>query len=71
MFNIFKYINNLKNIIIKLNRYLALTYDHRIMDGREAATFLKKLTTLIDDPRKILLDLWIKKIKTITNTKFI
>jgi len=37
--------------------YLALTYDHRIIDGREAATFLKKIVTLIEDPRRILLEL--------------
>lgn len=39
--------------------YLALTYDHRLIDGREAATFLKSLANEIEDPRRILLDLWL------------
>lgn len=37
---------------------MALTYDHRILDGKDAATFLKKLATSIEDPRRILLDVW-------------
>ncbi|TPX69773.1 dihydrolipoyllysine-residue succinyltransferase [Spizellomyces sp. 'palustris'] len=37
--------------------YVALTYDHRVIDGREAVTFLVKLKELIEDPRRILLDL--------------
>ncbi|KXS19737.1 dihydrolipoamide succinyltransferase [Gonapodya prolifera JEL478] len=36
--------------------YLALTYDHRIIDGREAVTFLVKIKEYIEDPRKLLLD---------------
>ncbi|KAL1587130.1 hypothetical protein WHR41_04301 [Cladosporium halotolerans] len=35
--------------------YLALTYDHRILDGREAVTFLVKIKEFIEDPRKMLL----------------
>lgn len=35
--------------------YLALTYDHRLLDGREAVTFLKTVKELIEDPRKMLL----------------
>lgn len=35
--------------------YLALTYDHRVLDGREAVTFLKTVAELIQDPRKMLL----------------
>jgi len=37
--------------------YLALTYDHRLIDGREAVTFLKKIKETIEDPRRIVLDL--------------
>jgi 2-oxoglutarate dehydrogenase E2 component (dihydrolipoamide succinyltransferase) len=37
--------------------YLALTYDHRLIDGREAVTFLRKIKAFIEDPRIILLDL--------------
>ena len=35
--------------------YLALTYDHRVLDGREAVTFLVKIKEYIEDPRKMLL----------------
>lgn len=35
--------------------YLALTYDHRLMDGREAVTFLRTVKELVEDPRKMLL----------------
>jgi len=37
--------------------YIALTYDHRIIDGREAVTFLKQVKELVEDPHRILLDL--------------
>jgi len=36
--------------------YLALTYDHRIIDGREATTFLVKLKEALEDPTRLLLD---------------
>ncbi|EEP82129.1 dihydrolipoyllysine-residue succinyltransferase, E2 component of oxoglutarate dehydrogenase (succinyl-transferring) complex [Uncinocarpus reesii 1704] len=35
--------------------YLALTYDHRLLDGREAVTFLVKVKEFIEDPRRMLL----------------
>ena len=37
--------------------YLALSYDHRIIDGREAVTFLVRLKDAIEDPRRLLLDM--------------
>jgi len=37
--------------------YLALTYDHRLIDGREAVTFLKSIANKIEDPSKLLLSL--------------
>jgi len=37
--------------------YLALTYDHRLIDGREAVTFLKSIANKIEDPSRMLLDL--------------
>ena len=37
--------------------YLALTYDHRLIDGREAVLFLRKIKESIEDPRTLLLDL--------------
>ncbi|VDN17181.1 unnamed protein product [Gongylonema pulchrum] len=36
---------------------IALTYDHRLIDGREAVLFLKKIKTTVEDPRTILLNL--------------
>uniref|UniRef100_A0A7E4W0K5 Dihydrolipoyllysine-residue succinyltransferase component of 2-oxoglutarate dehydrogenase complex, mitochondrial n=1 Tax=Panagrellus redivivus TaxID=6233 RepID=A0A7E4W0K5_PANRE len=36
---------------------VALTYDHRLIDGREAVTFLKKIKTAVEDPRTILMNL--------------
>jgi 2-oxoglutarate dehydrogenase E2 component (dihydrolipoamide succinyltransferase) len=37
--------------------YLALSYDHRIVDGREAVTFLVRIKECIEDPQRILLDM--------------
>jgi 2-oxoglutarate dehydrogenase E2 component (dihydrolipoamide succinyltransferase) len=37
--------------------YIALTYDHRLIDGREAVTFLKKIKSAVEDPRTLLLDI--------------
>ena len=37
--------------------YLALSYDHRIVDGQGAVTFLKTICELVEDPAKILLDI--------------
>merc|ERR1711990_957633 len=36
--------------------YVALTYDHRIIDGREAVVFLRTVKELIEDPRRIVLN---------------
>ncbi|KAL3154015.1 hypothetical protein ABBQ32_013568 [Trebouxia sp. C0010 RCD-2024] len=35
---------------------VALTYDHRLIDGREAVTFLKRVKDIVEDPRRLLLD---------------
>uniref|UniRef100_A0A3Q2NNW2 Dihydrolipoyllysine-residue succinyltransferase component of 2-oxoglutarate dehydrogenase complex, mitochondrial n=1 Tax=Fundulus heteroclitus TaxID=8078 RepID=A0A3Q2NNW2_FUNHE len=37
--------------------YVALTYDHRLIDGREAVTFLRKVKEVVEDPRLLLLDM--------------
>ena len=37
--------------------YVALTYDHRIIDGRESVAFLKTIKANVEDPRRLLLDL--------------
>jgi len=42
-------------IEIRPMMYLALTYDHRLLDGREAVQFLVKVKEYIEDPRRMLL----------------
>lgn len=37
--------------------YVALTYDHRLIDGREAVLFLRKVKSAVEDPRTLLLDI--------------
>ena len=44
-------------IVIRPIMYLALTYDHRIVDGKSAVTFLKTIIDLLEDPASMLLDL--------------
>ncbi len=44
-------------IEIRPMMYLALTYDHRIVDGREAVTFLVKIKQAIEDPARLLLEI--------------
>lgn len=36
--------------------YIALTYDHRLIDGREAVYFLHRVKDVVEDPRRLLLD---------------
>jgi 2-oxoglutarate dehydrogenase E2 component (dihydrolipoamide succinyltransferase) len=43
-------------IVIRPMMYVALTYDHRIVDGREAVTFLRHIKGLLEDPARILLE---------------
>ena len=44
-------------IVIRPMMYLALSYDHRLIDGREAVTFLVRLKEAIEDPARLLIDL--------------
>ncbi len=44
-------------VVIRPMMYVALTYDHRIVDGREAVTFLKHITAYIEDPARMLLEI--------------
>jgi 2-oxoglutarate dehydrogenase E2 component (dihydrolipoamide succinyltransferase) len=37
--------------------YLALSYDHRLVDGREAVMFLVRVKEMIEDPTRLVLDL--------------
>lgn len=43
-------------IVIAKMMYLALTYDHRLVDGREAVTFLVRIKELIENPTRLLLE---------------
>ena len=45
------------NIIIKPMMYLALSYDHRIIDGKDSVSFLKCIKENLEDPRRLFLDL--------------
>lgn len=42
-------------IVIRPMMYLALSYDHRIIDGREAVSFLSRIKDMVEDPRRLLL----------------
>ena len=43
-------------IVIRPMMYLALSYDHRLVDGREAVTFLVAVKEAIEDPARLLID---------------
>ena len=45
------------DVVIRPMMYLALSYDHRIIDGREAVSFLVRIKKCIEDPQRLLLDL--------------
>jgi 2-oxoglutarate dehydrogenase E2 component (dihydrolipoamide succinyltransferase) len=44
-------------IVVRPMMYLALSYDHRVVDGQGAVTFLVKVKDYIEDPQRLLLDL--------------
>ena len=44
-------------VVIRPMMYMALSYDHRLIDGREAVTFLKIIKEAIEDPTRLLIDL--------------
>lgn len=44
-------------IVIRPMMYLALSYDHRLIDGREAVTFLVRIKEALEDPTRLLIDL--------------
>jgi 2-oxoglutarate dehydrogenase E2 component (dihydrolipoamide succinyltransferase) len=44
-------------VVIRPMMYIALSYDHRIVDGKEAVTFLVKIKQLVENPEKLLFDL--------------
>ena len=44
-------------VVIRPMMYLALSYDHRIVDGKEAVQFLVTIKNSVEDPTRLLLDL--------------
>jgi len=44
-------------ITIRPMMYVALTYDHRVIDGSDAVTFLKDIKNSVEDPSRLLFDL--------------
>jgi 2-oxoglutarate dehydrogenase E2 component (dihydrolipoamide succinyltransferase) len=49
-------VNDKGEVVARPMMYLALTYDHRLIDGREGVTFLKSIAEKISDPTKLLLE---------------
>jgi len=43
-------------VVIRPMMYVALSYDHRIVDGREAVQFLVRVKELVEDPETLLLE---------------
>ncbi|HOI15637.1 MAG TPA: dihydrolipoyllysine-residue succinyltransferase, partial [Geobacteraceae bacterium] len=46
----------LGKVVVRPMMYLALTYDHRVIDGREAVLFLKKVREYVEEPEEVLLE---------------
>jgi 2-oxoglutarate dehydrogenase E2 component (dihydrolipoamide succinyltransferase) len=46
-----------EQIVIRPMMYVALSYDHRIIDGREAVTFLRRIKDLVENPERIMIEL--------------
>jgi 2-oxoglutarate dehydrogenase E2 component (dihydrolipoamide succinyltransferase) len=44
-------------VVIRPMMYIALTYDHRVVDGREAVSFLKRIKEVIEEPTRIILEI--------------
>ena len=42
-------------VVVKPMMYLAMSYDHRIIDGRESVSFLVRLKELLEDPSRLML----------------
>jgi 2-oxoglutarate dehydrogenase E2 component (dihydrolipoamide succinyltransferase) len=48
-------------IVVRPMMYVALTYDHRLVDGRQSVTFLVKLKEALEDPTRMLLEVYVPK----------
>ena len=44
-------------VVVRPMMYLALSYDHRIVDGKEAVTFLVRVKECLENPERMLLDI--------------
>ena len=44
------------DIVVRPMMYLALSYDHRIIDGKEAVSFLKNVKDFLEDPKRLFLN---------------
>jgi len=44
-------------VVIRPMMYVALTYDHRIVDGREAVTFLRRIKECVESPVRMLMEI--------------
>ncbi|MHB8900759.1 MAG: 2-oxo acid dehydrogenase subunit E2, partial [Thermoguttaceae bacterium] len=44
-------------VVIRPMMYVALTYDHRLVDGRQAVSFLRTVGEIIEDPARLLLEI--------------
>ena len=49
-------VNN--EVVIRPMMYIALTYDHRIIDGSDAVRFLVRIKELLEDPHRLLIDIY-------------
>ncbi len=45
-----------ETIVIRPMMYVALTYDHRLIDGKEAVSFLRRVKELVEDPWRLLIE---------------
>ncbi|MCA9058185.1 MAG: 2-oxo acid dehydrogenase subunit E2, partial [Planctomycetaceae bacterium] len=43
-------------VVIRPMMYVALTYDHRVVDGREAVSFLKHVKDVVEEPTRLVLE---------------
>ena len=50
-----------EEIVARPMMYLALTYDHRLLDGKDAVLFLKRIQTLVENPKRMLFEIWLNK----------
>jgi 2-oxoglutarate dehydrogenase E2 component (dihydrolipoamide succinyltransferase) len=44
-------------IVVRPMMYMALSYDHRIIDGKEAVTFLVRIKEMMEDPQRLVMDI--------------